>query len=68
MIENQVHHMRDATFGEDVRPAAQGHTAHVLAALRNGLLTLFRHAHWPSIPDALAHYGTSVAHAFASLV
>jgi len=64
-IENQTHYVRDVTFGEDGGHAAQGNTAQVLAALRNGLLTLFRHAHWRSIPDALAHYGASVARAFA---
>jgi len=64
-IENQTHYVRDVTFGEDAGHAAQGNTAHALAALRNGLLTLFRNAHWRSIPDALAHYGASVARAFA---
>jgi predicted transposase YbfD/YdcC len=64
-IENQTHYVRDVTFGEDAGHAAQGNTAQVLAALRNGLLTLFRRAHWRSIPDALAHYGASVARAFA---
>jgi predicted transposase YbfD/YdcC len=64
-IENQTHYVRDVTFGEDAGHAAQGNTAHALAALRNGLLRLFRSAHWRSIPDALAHYGASVARAFA---
>jgi predicted transposase YbfD/YdcC len=64
-IENQTHYVRDVTFGEDAGHAAQGNTAHALAALRNGLLILFRSAHWRSIPDALAHYGASVARAFA---
>jgi predicted transposase YbfD/YdcC len=64
-IENGVHYVRDVTFGEDGGHAAQGTTAHALAALRNGLLTLFRQARWRSIPDALAHYGASVARAFA---
>ena len=64
-IENQTHYVRDVTFGEDAGHAAQGNTAHALAALRNGLLTLFRSVHWRSIPDALAHYGASVARAFA---
>ena len=63
-IENQVHHVRDVTFGEDAGHAAQGTTAHALAALRNGLLMLFRSAHWRSIPDALAHYGATVARAW----
>jgi predicted transposase YbfD/YdcC len=63
-IENRLHHVRDVTFGEDAGHAAQGATAHVLAALRNGLLYLFRQARWSSIPDALAHYGASVVRAF----
>jgi predicted transposase YbfD/YdcC len=63
-IENPVHHVRDVTFGEDGGHAAQGNTAQTLAALRNGLLTLFRSANWRSIPDALAHYGASVARVF----
>ncbi len=64
-IENQVHPVRDVTFGEDAGHAAQGATAHALATLRNALLMLFRHAHWRSIPDALAHYGAAVARAWA---
>jgi predicted transposase YbfD/YdcC len=64
-IENRLHYVRDVSFGEDAGHAAQGATAHVLAALRNGLLLLFRQAHWPSVPDALAHYGASVARAVA---
>jgi len=64
-IENRLHYVRDVSFGEDAGHAAQGTTAHALAALRNGLLMLFRQAHWPSVPDALAHYGASVARAGA---
>jgi predicted transposase YbfD/YdcC len=64
-IENQQQHVRDVTFGEDAGHAAQGNTAHVLAALRNGLLMLFRSTNWRSIPDALAHYGAAVARAWA---
>jgi predicted transposase YbfD/YdcC len=62
-IENQLHYVRDVSFGEDAGHAAQGTTAHTLAALRNGLLMLFRRAHWSSVPDALAHYGASVSRA-----
>jgi hypothetical protein len=63
-IENRLHYVRDVTLGEDAGHAARGATAHVLAALRNGLLALFRQARWTSVPDALAHYGASVARAF----
>jgi hypothetical protein len=64
-IENRLDYVRDVSFGEDAGHAAQGTTAHALAALRNGLLMLFRQAHWFSVPDALAHYGASVARAGA---
>jgi predicted transposase YbfD/YdcC len=64
-IENSLHYVRDVTFGEDAGHAAQGSTAHALAALRNGLLKLIRHGQWRSVPDALAYFGASVAHAFA---
>ena len=64
-IENQLHYVRDVSFGEDAGHAAQGTTAHTLAAVRNGLLKLFRQAQWRSVPDALAHYAASVARAAA---
>jgi predicted transposase YbfD/YdcC len=55
-IENQVHYVRDVSFGEDAGQAYRGHTAHALATLRNAILNLFRHAGWTRIPDALRHY------------
>jgi predicted transposase YbfD/YdcC len=64
-IEKRLHYVRDVSFGEDAGHAAQGATAHALAALRNGLLALFRQAQWRSVPDALAHFGASVTRAFA---
>jgi len=64
-IENQVHYPRDVSFGEDAGHAAQGGTAHTLAALRNALLALFRQQGWRYVPDALAHYGASVTRALA---
>lgn len=64
-IENRLHYVRDVSFGEDAGHAAQGNTAHALAALRNGLLKLFRHRQWRSVPDALAYFGASVARAFS---
>ena len=59
-IENGVHYVRDVSFGEDRGHAAAGSTARALASVRNALLYLFRRAGWHSVPDALAHYGTSV--------
>jgi hypothetical protein len=52
-------------LGKTLDIQAQGTTAHALAALRDGLLMLFRQAHWFSVPDALADYATSVARADA---
>ena len=65
MIQNQVHYPRDVTFGEDAGHAAQGATDHVLAALRNAILGVFRLRHWRSVPDALAHHGASVRRVLA---
>jgi predicted transposase YbfD/YdcC len=64
-IENGLHYVRDVTFGEDAGHAAQGNTAHALAALRNGLLKLIRQGQWRSVPDALAYFSVSVVRAFA---
>jgi predicted transposase YbfD/YdcC len=62
-IENGLHYVRDVSFGEDRGQAAAGSTAHALASVRNALLYLFRQAGWRYVPNALAHYGTSVQRA-----
>jgi predicted transposase YbfD/YdcC len=59
-IENQVHYVRDVTFGEDQGQAAVGSTPQALAALRNALLVLLRRAGWTNIADALRVYSASV--------
>jgi hypothetical protein len=41
-IENRVHYVRDVTWKEDASQCSHGSTAHTLAALRNGLLSLLR--------------------------
>jgi predicted transposase YbfD/YdcC len=53
-IENQVHYVRDVTLGEDAGQAACGATPQVLAAVRNGVLTLLRRHGWRNIADAVA--------------
>ena len=52
-IENKVHYVRDVTMGEDAGQASRGSTAQALAAVRNALLGLLRHARWTNIADAL---------------
>jgi predicted transposase YbfD/YdcC len=56
-IENRVHRVRDATWGEDASQVRQGHAPQALAALRNGLLSLLRALGWTQIADATRHYG-----------
>src|SRR5215212_3768293 len=45
-IENRVHRVRDATWGEDRCQVRGGHAPQALAALRNGVLSLLRALGW----------------------
>lgn len=56
-IENRVHRVRDATWGEDAGQVRVGQAPQALAALRNGLLSLLRALGWAQIADATRHYG-----------
>ena len=60
-IENQVHYVRDVTFGEDANQTYIGTAPQVLAALRNGVLSRLRHDGWTNLAAALRHLGASVA-------
>jgi predicted transposase YbfD/YdcC len=62
-IENRVHYVRDVTMGEDANQTHTGKAPHVLAALRNAILNLFRHHSWNNIADAFRHYNASVKEA-----
>lgn len=64
-IENRVHYVRDVTMGEDANQTHTGNAPHVLAALRNAVLNLFRHHSWNNIADAFRHYNASVNRALA---
>jgi predicted transposase YbfD/YdcC len=64
-IENKVHRVRDVTMGEDANQTYTGPAPHVLAALRNAVLNLFRQHGWTNIADAFRHYGASVDRALA---
>jgi predicted transposase YbfD/YdcC len=59
-IENRVHYVRDVTMGEDANQTHTGNAPHVLAALRNAVLNLFRHQGWNNIADAFRHHNASV--------
>lgn len=66
-IENQLHHVRDVSFGEDHCQVHTGNAPQALAALRNGLLALLRYEGWPSPPTAFRHFSIDVQHALRLL-
>lgn len=66
-IENQLHYVRDVTCREDAGQAHVGDTAHVLAALRNGLLSLLRRLGWTNMAAAFRHLAASVPRVFTLL-
>jgi predicted transposase YbfD/YdcC len=66
-IENQLHHVRDVSFGEDGCQVHTGDAAQALAAFRNGILALLRYEGWPSPPTAFRHFSVNVQHALRLL-
>lgn len=62
-IENRVHYVRDVTMGEDQNQMRSGNAPQVLAALRNGILSLMRMSGWTSIAEGLRHYAAAVSNA-----
>ena len=52
-IENNLHRVRDVTFGEDACTVTVGDAPQVLAALRNAAITLTRLTDFPSSARAL---------------
>jgi predicted transposase YbfD/YdcC len=66
-IENQLHHVRDVSFGEDRCQVHTGTAPQALAAFRNGILALLRCEGWPSPPTAFRHFSIDVQHALRLL-
>jgi predicted transposase YbfD/YdcC len=64
-IENRDHYVRDETMGEDRCQAHCGSSAQALAALRNGILSMFRYEGWENIAAAIRHFGSSVQKALS---
>ena len=62
-IENRVHRVRDVTMGEDANQTHTGDAPHVLAALRNAVLNLFRQQGWDNIADAFRYHNAAVVRA-----
>jgi hypothetical protein len=61
VIESRSHYVRDVTLGEDRNHMHTGQAPEALAALRNGLLALWRRAGWTNIADAVRATAASVA-------
>lgn len=61
-IENRKHYVRDVTLGEDRHPSYRGTVPQVLAALRNGLIDLWRQHGWRYIADAVRACAASLRH------
>jgi predicted transposase YbfD/YdcC len=55
-IENRLHWVRDVTFDEDRSQVRTGAAPHVMAALRNLVISLLRLAGWTNIAQALRHH------------
>jgi predicted transposase YbfD/YdcC len=55
-IENQLHYVRDVSFGEDQCQIHFGNAPQALAAFRNAILALLRFEGWPSPPTAFRHF------------
>ena len=59
-IESRSHYVRDVTLGEDANHMHTGHAPQVLAALRNGLLALWRRDGWTNLADAVRATAVSI--------
>ena len=55
-IDNQLHWVRDVTYGEDRSQIRTGHAPTVMATLRNTAISLLRLAGWKNIAAALRHH------------
>jgi predicted transposase YbfD/YdcC len=66
-IENQLHWVRDVTFGEDASTARTGTGPHVMATLRNLVISILRLAGHASIASALRHAARDPTRAFRLL-
>ena len=66
-IENQLHWVRDVTLGEDLSQVRTGTGPHVMAAIRNLIISILRLAGHTSIARALRHTARNPERAFRLL-
>ena len=62
-IENQLHWVRDVTYGEDLSQVRTGSGPHVMASLRNLAISILRLAGHANIAQALRHTARDPARA-----
>jgi hypothetical protein len=67
-IQNRLHWVRDVTFGEDASTARTGSGPHVMATLRNLVISILRLTGHTSIARALRHTARDPARAFRLLI
>lgn len=56
LVENQLHWVRDVTFGEDLSQARTGNAPHIVASLRNLAITIVRLTGVTNIAQATRHH------------
>jgi predicted transposase YbfD/YdcC len=66
-IENGVHGVRDAVFGEDRSTTRTGQASEVLAAFRNLAISIIRHFRGPAITASRAYYASHLGVLFRQL-
>lgn len=66
-IANCVHYVRDVAYREDAGQTRVGPTHHVLATLRNGVLSQLRREGWTQMTRALRHLAASAPRVLAFL-
>jgi predicted transposase YbfD/YdcC len=66
-IENRLHWVRDVTLGEDLHQARTGNGPHVLAILRNLVISVLRMADHDNIAQALRRYARHTRDAISLL-
>ena len=66
-IENQLHYVRDVTFGEDRSTVRARHAPQVMAAFRNTAISLLRLLGATNIAAACRRYAAQPALAFAAI-
>ncbi len=67
-IENQLHWVRDVTFGEDISQVRTGQAPRVMATLRSTVISLLRQAGWNNIAQALRHHARDPERALTCLL